>query len=131
MVNMDAFRDERGEMDWQALKKAEIANGSRCYLCGSYSIFSNGRRSLCRDCRMLRDSPEEVYHPELLRCPRCGCQWSPWRDEDCEVFADGDHLVTCLECEHEFMISTMVSYTFTSPARTRKTEVKQDANTMG
>jgi DNA-directed RNA polymerase subunit RPC12/RpoP len=78
----------------------------------------------------MDEDPDEVMHDDLIRCPKCGHQdcISDW---DCdyseEKYSEGEHTVACGECEHEYVISTRVSYSYTSPPRD-KAEEKEEAD---
>lgn len=71
---------------------------------------------MCADCVHMQSDDGEVSHDHALRCPKCGKVWAPdfedpvWKEDD-------ENDVTCGECGHDFTIRTMITYTFTSPAR--------------
>ena len=49
-----------------------------------------------------------------VRCPKCGT-----KEASCDIDGmneDGDHDVACGECGHEYIVNTMVSIDFCSPA---------------
>jgi hypothetical protein len=74
---------------------------------------------LCGSCRQL-DNADELLHEKLIRCPSCKHAWEPdfeepvWKEDGGEVY--------CPECDHEFHVGTMITYTFTSPALIEKGE---------
>lgn len=112
------FRDAAGAIDWRAFRRARLENGEICEKCGESIVYPCGYRTICLECKDLA-LDGEVSHGSRVRCPRCGATWDP-HDADCyHVFGDGEHEVCCIECDHDFTISTDVSYTFTSPARVR------------
>lgn len=125
----DAIRDEDftrpdGTIDWAAASKARRANGETCSKCRSFITCWNppGHEQICYSCRDLRDDADEVTHDDFIRCPKCGHE-EDTGELDCDsgyIFSDGDHDWACSECGHVFLISTDVSYSFTSPARIKE-----------
>lgn len=120
-----SFADHKGadgKIDWkaynaasEAARKADIDDGIYCYKCGTYILFGRGGgRQLCGQCRGLHGSCETT-HDRLVRCPKCRNTFSPQEDHY-DLYGDGEHQVTCCECDHGFEVSTRVSYSFTSPA---------------
>jgi hypothetical protein len=126
MVKMEDFRLEDGNIDWRALRAAEIESGQRCYECYTYihavciSYFPGKEkvegRQLCYDCRQMKESDDNVSHSENIRCPKCG-HVEQVDYEITGIYEDGEHEVWCGVCEHDYKVCTDVSYTFTSPAR--------------
>jgi ssDNA-binding Zn-finger/Zn-ribbon topoisomerase 1 len=115
-ISLDDFKDEEGTLDWKAYKKAEIENGQICYQCNDHIIFgAGGHRRLCGSCSRLTDDKEEVRHDSRIRCPKCKYSWNPWESEDYPSEGQEDMEVTCGECDHEFEVGVITSYTFTSP----------------
>jgi hypothetical protein len=94
------------------------AKGEICQLpgCNHFIIYAKGYPQTCSECRSL-DNPDELNHSSNIRCPKCGYNWSVWEGEDSELFAEGEHEVTCHKCDHEFEVVTSVSYDFQSPER--------------
>lgn len=115
MARMERYQDEDGSVDWDRLHAAENADGSRCYKCGDYLVIAVGHRRRCRDCENMATSKDAVGHDKNIRCPRCKVETDPYEFEMYELFQDGDHDVTCQECNYTFEISTIVRYSFTSP----------------
>lgn len=123
-TKMQDFEDAKGHVDFDAYRKAQVANGENCSKCGTSFLSFNppGRARKCIDCNNMSDRTGEVDHHRYLRCPQCGGTWDPCETEDYEVFGDEEHQVTCGECDYTFEVSTHVSYTFTSPPRLSEKE---------
>lgn len=113
--------DFDGKLDWQAYRKARTANGEVCLqeLCGGLTFKATGQRELCDACAHLEKDAGEVEHNSLLRCPKCGEVQSAFEQDSSEILADGQHDVICDSCEAEFEITTHVSFSFTSPEKTK------------
>lgn len=132
MPDLEQCKLPDGKTDWkkyQDLQRQELAErkakGEICQLtdCNRFIIYAKGHPQTCSECRSL-DNPEELNHDSEVRCPKCGYHWSVWEGEDSELFAEGDHEVTCHKCDHEFEIVTSISYDFQSPERV-KDQVKE------
>ena len=120
MVSLTQFKTADGKTDWGAYRAAQVAAGDICQRCGAYVGFFGLDRSgpcSCSSCRELDTEAGDVSHRSFIRCPKCGGTWDPCHSDDYDIFADGDHDVTCPDCEHEFEMVTHVSYTFQSPPR--------------
>ena len=130
-VRFEDHQDDKGNIDWESYHEAQAEAGEVCYRCRKYLILENlgatlfGRdddrpqRRLCSDCSHLDQDTKEVRHEQRIRCPKCGHQ-SPVHDWDMcdygEVFyQEGQHDIYCPQCEHEFEITTHVTYTYESP----------------
>ena len=88
----------------------------KCRTCGRDPVFWQ-RLPLppnwqCGNCA-AKASPEALDSDSELRCPKCGYCWRV----ECEdgVYEDGEHEVSCGECDHGFTVSTRVSFSFKSP----------------
>lgn len=94
------------------------AKGELCQRddCDRFIVWSKGYPQTCSDCQNL-DKPAELHHPSNIRCPKCGHHWRAGDDDEYELYHEGTHQATCGECEHEFEVTTWVSYTFVSPPR--------------
>lgn len=118
MVNFEDFQ-ENNKIDWVAYRKAKVAAGEECYQCGGFILFAKGVPALCISCQELDTSDQEVSHSKLIRCPKC--KHASFVDEySCDsryIYDEGEHEVTCNNCNHQFSISTHVTYLFTSPAK--------------
>lgn len=126
---LEEYKRVDGTYNWDALHAAEaaykrqrVADGTLCSRCGRYAnLLSSdvpGYERLCYDCKNLRDDADEVSSDNDVRCPECGHIQEAVADcDDSDRYAEGEHSVTCSECEHEYTIETQVSYSFTSPAR--------------
>jgi DNA-directed RNA polymerase subunit RPC12/RpoP len=115
-VSIDDFRKPDGTTDWAAYERAGRACGDKCTRCGTF-IFAK-QPGECVDCARL-GRPAQVDHPHYVRCPACMHVWSPYHHEQYEVLHDGEHEISCHQCDHEFTVSTRVTFTFTSPARAK------------
>jgi hypothetical protein len=64
------------------------------------------------------EEPEECSSKNYVRCPKCGEKINVVNGDWYALYEDGEHSVTCQndECEHDFEISTHVSFSFDSPA---------------
>lgn len=119
-VKVGAFEMPSGDINWAAYHAAQKANGEVCSKCNSYfTPFGRGCPSICEACKAL-SSDEEMSHNSIVRCPACGHGMEV--DGDMEVYADGEHSVTCTECDYDFEMQTSVSFSFRSPARIKKEE---------
>ena len=121
MIRIDDYKTENGDIDWAACRAAQKAAGATCSRCGRYLFGAEGSPQECFSCLSL-DKPEEVAHDSTVRCPDCGYTWDVHNGDYCELFEDGEHNVTCQECDHDFEISTSVSWSFRSPPRLPKIE---------
>jgi len=86
----------------------------------SFILFGNGYPTNCDSCNELTSNQEEVRHSSRIRCPDCGETRNPFEGEGHDLYEEGEHSVYCYECDKEFEVSTGISYTFTSPAKTEK-----------
>jgi len=124
------FKNEDGSFDWTAYgaaKKAEKEerkkSGKECYQCGAYIIFGGkGYRELCYDCRLLRDDTSETTSDNYIRCPKCKGLSLVHDGDHYDLYEEGEHDITCLDCGHEYQIETSVTYSFQSPAVLGETE---------
>ena len=118
-VSFKDFENERGDVNWAAYEKAQVANGDKCSVCGAHIMWGGkGHSERCHQCKSMQDDGSELDHDNLLRCPRCGHSWNPGHDDDeWAVYSDDTHDVCCSKCDYDFEITTTVSYSFTSPAR--------------
>jgi ssDNA-binding Zn-finger/Zn-ribbon topoisomerase 1 len=115
-IKEDLFRGPDGKIDYAAWRKARVQNGEYCLDCRGFILFPKGRPAVCEDCRRLKENHGEVGSDRLIRCPACRKTWRPSDYEQYDTLEDGDHEVSCPHCDHEFTVSTSVTYTFTSPA---------------
>lgn len=114
---MLSFKDfERdGKVDWRELENARRRNGESCMTCGALRIFAHSPGE-CEECEALRGT-EEASHKSRIRCPHCGHIQKAIGDDNYERYGEGEHSVSCHECDKDFEIETHVRYSFTSPAR--------------
>lgn len=123
MISFADYKGPDGAVDWkrynaarQAEIAAEVAAGKWCSRCGHYLLFAKGHPDKCFACKAL-DKPSECEHHKFIRCPACGRTFDPSEQDYYSLYKDGEHRITCGDCNHQFEISTRTSYTFTSPAR--------------
>lgn len=122
-TKIDDYRKPDGGIDWESYRKAETANGERCYRCGRWILFGCGYQRLCPSCEDLDRNVEEVESQDMLRCPHCQHQRRvDWEDN---IGEEGDHDLFCDNCEKDFTITTRIEYHFTSPPL-NKTEAKEE-----
>ena len=123
MISFEDHRGPNGNIDWAAYRKARVKAGEECWKCGTGIFFMDRTLGpcLCVSCKQLQSSQEACSHERLIRCPRCGTV-SP--TDDCDmpdrIFEDGEHAVLCAHCDHEFEVTTEVSFRFTSPPMEQK-----------
>jgi hypothetical protein len=107
---------EDGSIDWRSYNQAKVANGEICFKCSGSILFNRrGGRSKCHSCKSLEADKGEVDHDNIIRCPHCKDTWEAGADDDYEVYAEGEHDKSCSSCDKDFVITTHVSYSFTSP----------------
>jgi uncharacterized CHY-type Zn-finger protein len=124
IVSVADHQTPDGKMDWksynaasEAARRQDINDGVYCSSCGAYLIFNRGGgRQRCGQCRGLSE-PGELTHDRLIRCPACGDTFNPGDNDHYKLYGDGEHSVTCQNCDHQFEVSTHISYSFTSPPR--------------
>lgn len=109
------FQDADKNIDWAAYRASQISNGEACMDCGKMIPFGKGHPSKCGACERISDDNDEISHDKYIRCPKCRHQWDETERDNYEIYNDGEHQVSCPECEHDFEISTDVSFWFTSP----------------
>jgi len=115
---MNDYKDEKGLVNWTAYRQAQIANGEICSRCRGYVGYSYNRqpfRTECSECKELRGTDEIYTNEKGIRCPNCRHIIDPTHDCDMDVYKDGTHTVTCDGCEHEFEVTTTVTYSWSSP----------------
>ena len=114
-----------GDVNWDSYHAAEKQNGESCQECDAYIFSPLGYPSSCNSCLDMARDNGEVTHEKYVRCPACNYHIDP-DDDYYELFADGDNAVSCPECDYDFVASTYVSYSFTSPPRVPKTKEKDE-----
>lgn len=120
MISFDDHRLKNGHIDWRSYTAAQVAAGEKCSTCLEHIILNRTPGPTdCVNCRgLVKD--EELTHNHFIRCPDCGEHWNPFKQEDYHVHEDGEHNVSCCNCNYGFEVSTMVTFTFTSPKRLKK-----------
>ncbi len=130
MPNFDECRNPDGSIDWgkyQELKCSELvarkSKGEICQRngCNRFIVWSRGYPQICSDCKAL-DSQEELHHPSEIRCPKCGYHWSVFDGENYGLHAEGEHKTSCPDCNHDFEVSTSISWSFQSPKRIKEAD---------
>lgn len=130
MPSIEQFKKEDGDIDWAALRRAEIASGHRCSKCESYSIISappEPRSKLCHSCQSIVTDAKEVRHSNLIRCPKCRKQMDAgyvW-EHGVDFYAE-EAEVRCDECDEEFTVGINTSITYTSPALLKEAEEEDE-----
>lgn len=127
LIDINRYKDSEDNVDWKAYRAARIANGEICTSCGGFIIWNKGYPDTCYDCKQMVKDLGEVSHEDYIRCPRCRNQVNIAYEEDYSLYQDGEHKVTCSECDYEYEITTHISFSFTSPAIIDKDA--SDANT--
>ena len=115
MISIEAYTNDEGRTDWEAYRAAQLQAGEYCMSCGAGIVFPKGQPTTCGECRWMAAEEGEVCHGGRLRCPACRHQWDVADFDVFDLYEEGRHEIMCPECEHEFTVSTDVSYTFTSP----------------
>jgi hypothetical protein len=113
MISIDNYKLPDGRTNWEAYRAAKVANGELCRECGRYITFAKGYPSLCYECKSLQDDKGEVCHDNYIRCPYCKSLSEGYHED---LRGEGEHTVTCYECEKNFEVSVEYSVTYTSPA---------------
>jgi len=118
MIHIKDFEDKEGLIDWKAYRKAQEEAGDICFKCGNH-IFSRTKigYTQCGECKELGQK-EEVCHTRFIRCPKCEYLFTP--GEQYKWYEEGQHEVFCWKCEHQFEITTYVTYEFQSPKLLRR-----------
>lgn len=125
MPYLSDHKNPDGSTNWETYRAADRAerdqekrDGTRCSTCETYiSItFKKGSPEECYDCKEAQ-KPGELRYSAKPRCPACMKTWNPGDTDDYDLYNEGEHEVTCPNCEHKFEVSTHVEYSFTSPER--------------
>ena len=135
MIKMSDYDKEDGTTDWVAYNKAQVNAGEKCMTCGTLmmvlSLFGNTPKNYareCGNCKALKEDKDPVSHSDRVRCPKCKyVREVDWEDG---IHEDGEHGLTCEECDTDFTIQTTISFSFESPALIEETEeelVEEDA----
>jgi RNase P subunit RPR2 len=123
--SLESFKRTDGGIDWDGLRKAEIANGDICSECYAGILFGGkGYPERCHDCKRLSSDKGEVEHGKSIRCPKCHLTLNPYEFEVVnldeairEAFSGGDGIdVTCHHCDADFRVGVRGELHFTSPA---------------
>lgn len=133
MPSLETYRKPDGSLDHaaynDAVKRERIerqGKGELCSRCERFIVYAKGYPQICGECKSLGEQGE-IHHDSEVRCPKCGKSWEVGNGDDYELYGEGSHDVTCGSCDHEFEITTWVSYTFLSPERIHKSEVSHSA----
>lgn len=125
-ISMSSFEKEDGSVDWAAYQKAKIDNGEKCYQCYSLILFANGSQRLCANCLEMRSVESSVSHSNRVRCPKCRKVMGIQDYELYELYEEGEHLVSCQGCDHDFKVETEVNYSFKSPELLKEEEEEEE-----
>jgi DNA-directed RNA polymerase subunit M/transcription elongation factor TFIIS len=115
VIQMDDYKGADGRIDWTAYRRAQVDAGESCRKCGSFIVFSKGYPTTCHDCDRLEEESGEVVHDSSVRCPKCRRVMNVHDSEFWDLYEEGEHEVSCRSCDHEFTVSSRVSYSFESP----------------
>ena len=117
---LSEHRREDGTYDWAAYGAMERATGGACMECNRFILFKSGKPTTCSDCRAMVEDDDVVTHDGRIRCPACGRVEEV--DFEHEIYEEGSHDVSCGECDHDYEVQTVVSYSFESPERLESTD---------
>ena len=56
----------------------------------------------------------EFFGNDNPKCPHCGADCEISQNDWYSLYEEGEHEVTCPDCDRDFIVSTSVSYTFTT-----------------
>ncbi len=125
-ILLSSFEKEDGSIDWAGYQKAKIDNGERCYQCSSFILFANGYKRLCARCNEMQSIEGMVTHNNRVRCPKCRKEMGVQDYELYELYEEGEHLISCQNCDCDFNVETEVNYTFKSPELLREEDNEED-----
>lgn len=134
MISMEDHRKPDGTLDWNSYHRAQIAAGDRCESCGAYIVKLSRDPpgpQRCHDCRSISRGTGEETHERLIRCPKCRATHTADYETFGSIHEEGEHKVWCPTCEHEFEISTHVSFRFKSPALIQEEEPEEEEDDDG
>lgn len=82
----------------------------------------------CWPCQRMEKYADDTMHDHKIRCPKCGHIEDTDNFDKFEgaLYEDGEQDVWCGECDHEYTVSVMVTYTYTSPPRQDVFEEKKE-----
>ena len=61
-----------------------------------------------------RHFPSDFWGNKVPRCPHCGVECDPSDHDWYDLYEEGEHEKECPHCDGEFVISTRVSYSFST-----------------
>ena len=66
--------------------------------------------------KALKESKDtlEFWGNKYPKCPHCGNDYDPNETGVWGIYEEGEHEVTCDHCDGDFMVSTNVSYSFST-----------------
>jgi len=115
MINFQDFKKD-GEVDWEAYRKAQVSSGERCESCGRFIVFGTGKSTACSLCKTINESSKIVKHDKFIRCPKCSSTFTAEDLSEFDIYEDGEHDIDCPNCKYFFVIETIITYNFSSPA---------------
>lgn len=134
MAFLSDCKNPDGSTDWkryhelEAKEREERKNkGEICYRCSRFIIWSKGYPQSCDGCKDI-EKREELRHDSKVRCPGCGHNWSVGDGDQYELYEEGEHEVSCDNCDLKFEITTYVSHTFISPERLKEPKEQEEAD---
>lgn len=95
-----------------------------CYAC----LIQNELERVQLNVREAKeDEDPDTYSTDYVICPYCGCELpTDLSYEDFpEIYEEGDHKLTCPECDKDFRLTTSVSYSWETE---RIKDNEQDSN---
>lgn len=94
---------------------------THCERCGKEYSLAWMNRGLCEECfkkkkledvrQSIKEGEPDTFSSDYIICPYCGFAFEPDFEDD-YLFEDGDHTYECEECDKEFTVTTMVSYSW-------------------
>jgi DNA-directed RNA polymerase subunit M/transcription elongation factor TFIIS len=124
MLDILDYKKENGNIDWPRYRAAQIREGEICSKCASHiiTLYSRSPGPMeCTSCKRFKTDKEEVTHDSLLRCPACGATLEANDYWESGIYSGEDLThIYCGECEHEFEVTTHISYSYTSPPRIKE-----------
>lgn len=66
--------------------------------------------------KACKDTADRIafFANDQPKCPHCGDECDVSENDWWHLYEEGEHDVTCPNCEHDFTVYTRVSYTFST-----------------
>jgi hypothetical protein len=100
-------RSEMSEIPWGRFFKDQEGNrvsGIQCKPCRAKEIQNEIDEFQKSDC--------DTEYEDAPICPECGYKHEP--DGERIFYEDGDHEFTCHRCDYEFLLTTNISFTYST-----------------